>query len=202
MPNYLKKEEKPGWAAIVPYYNSYVLVEIAGLNWWYFLIAIAGSVLQIVGINTLTPIAGIAGMVVNFFIFYNLGKRFKKDPMTYAILGLFFSPIMVMILGFGSSIYDSSIAVSPNGPIGDDKNSNTTPSDERYCLGCGKKLTPGTKFCENCGKSVEDNTKIEEVKEEPTIEEPKSEEVKPEVIEETKDEEVGSLSSSVGGTEN
>lgn len=36
-----KKAGKQGWEAIIPFYNTYVLVEISGLNWWYFLIAIS-----------------------------------------------------------------------------------------------------------------------------------------------------------------
>ena len=29
-----KKAGKNGWEAIIPYYNTWVLIEIAGLNWW------------------------------------------------------------------------------------------------------------------------------------------------------------------------
>lgn len=28
-----KKAGKQGWEAIIPFYNTYVLVEISGLNW-------------------------------------------------------------------------------------------------------------------------------------------------------------------------
>lgn len=165
-----KKAGKPGWAAIVPYYNSYVLVEIAGLYWWYFLIAISGSILQILGITQLSGLATIAGMAVNFFVFYNLAKKMHKEPVLYGVLAIFFAPIMVMILGFGSATYDAGVAVSPNGPIGDNK--TPVSSDERFCLGCGKKLTPGVKFCQNCGKEVPG--------EEPAPTAPVTEEVKPE----------------------
>lgn len=48
-----KKAGKPGWAAIIPFYNTYVLVEIAGLNWWYFLIAISGTIFSVLGIHGL-----------------------------------------------------------------------------------------------------------------------------------------------------
>lgn len=152
-----KKAGKPGWAAIVPFYNTYVLIEIAGLNWWYFLIAISGTILSLLGVKGLSPITWIASAAVNFFIFYNLGKKFKKDPITYGILGLFFSGIIAAILGYSKNMkYDSSVVVSPNGPI-DDKNSTKTKASEpeRFCLGCGKKLKPGVQFCENCGKKVE-----------------------------------------------
>ena len=151
-----KKAGKPGWAAIVPFYNTYVLVEIAGLNWWYFLIAVSGSIFSILGIKGLSPITWIATGAVNFFIFYNLGKKFKKDPTTYGVLGIFFSGIIAAVLGYSKNMeYDSSVVVSPNGPI-DDKNGTTnTKEPERVCLGCGQKLKPGVNFCENCGKKVE-----------------------------------------------
>ena len=38
-----KKAGKQGWEAIVPFYSQWVLVEIAGLNWWWFLILLASG---------------------------------------------------------------------------------------------------------------------------------------------------------------
>ena len=153
-----QKAGKPGWAAIIPYYNTYVLTEIAGLNWWYFLIGIGGSILGFIISDESSAISNISYLtlgVFNFFAFYNIGKRFNKNPILYGVLAIFFSPIMVMILGFSkSNVYDESIAVSPNGPIGDSTNTASSNTPERYCLGCGKKVAPGVKFCENCGKEV------------------------------------------------
>ena len=143
----------------MPFYNTYVLVEIAGLNWWYFLIAISGSIFSILGIKGLDTLTWIVSGAANFFIFYNLGKKFKKDPTTYGVLGIFFSGIIAAILGFSKEAkYDSSVVVTPNGPIDDKKvNTNTSAKEpEKFCLGCGKKLKPDTKFCENCGKKVEE----------------------------------------------
>lgn len=31
-----KKAGKNGWEAIIPFYNTYTLTEVAGLNWWFF----------------------------------------------------------------------------------------------------------------------------------------------------------------------
>lgn len=152
-----KKAGKNGWEAIVPFYSTYVLIEIAGLNWWYFLIAISGSIISIIGLDNLTWLTTLASYVVNFFVFYNLGKKMHKNPVSTGVLGLFFGGIMIPILGLSNNYqYDSSVAVSPNGPIGDDKNSsNTTSAPERFCLGCGQKLKPNSVFCENCGKKVD-----------------------------------------------
>ena len=40
-----KKAGKPGCASLVPIYNYVILLQIAGLNWWYFLISVGCSIL-------------------------------------------------------------------------------------------------------------------------------------------------------------
>ena len=151
-----KKAGKQGWESIVPYYNTYVLIEIAGLNWWYFLIAMSGPILTIIGLESLSFITLIAGYAVNFFVFWNLAKKMHKNTVSTAILGTLFSGIMVPIMGLSKDYqYDYTVAVSPNGPIGDNENNNTSNEPERFCLGCGQKLKPSSLFCENCGKKVE-----------------------------------------------
>lgn len=151
-----KKAGKNGWEAIVPFYNTYVLVEISGLNWWYFLIAVSGTILSILNLDSLTWLGNLASMAANFFIFYNLAKKMHKEPMGIAIGGALVSGIMVPVLGLSKNYqYDSSIAVSPNGPFGDDKSTTNSTEPERFCLGCGQKLKPNSIFCGNCGKKVE-----------------------------------------------
>lgn len=151
-----KKAGKKGWEAIIPFYNTYVLIQIAGLNWWYFLIAISGTIITLIGLNNLSWITNIATLAVNFFIFYNIAKKMKKSPVGFGVAGIFISGILVMVLGFSKNEFDNSIAVSPNGPIGaDEANSNKSNEPERYCLGCGQKLKPNTKFCENCGNKID-----------------------------------------------
>lgn len=151
-----KKAGKNGWEALIPFYNTYVLIEIAGLNWWYFLIAISGTIFGIFNINGLSTVTNLAALAVNFFVFYNIAKKMNQSPVGFGVASVFVAPIVVMILGFSSKYtYDSSISVNPNGPIGDNKD-NTNPSEpEKYCLGCGCKLKPGIQFCDNCGKKVE-----------------------------------------------
>lgn len=150
-----KKAGKHGWEAIIPYYSTYVLIQIAGLNWWYFLITLIGPIITLIGLDNLSFLTTIAGYVINFFVFWNLAKKMHKPTVSTAILGTIFSEIMILILGFSKEYqYDDSVAVSPNGPIGDDNNTSSN-EPERFCLGCGKKLKPNTLFCENCGKKVE-----------------------------------------------
>lgn len=147
-----KKAGKQGWEAIIPFYNTYVLVEIAGLNWWYFLIAISGSIFSFLNIDGLDIIASIATLAVRFFAFWNIGKKMKQNHVSIAILGTLFSPIMTMVLGLSKNYqFDNSIATSPNGPFGEETSTNS----ERFCLGCGVKLKPNAKFCDKCGKKVD-----------------------------------------------
>ena len=154
-----KKAGKDGWEAIIPFYSTYVLVEIAGLNWWYFLIAISGTIVSILGLENLTLLTSLASMAVNFFVFYNIAKKMHKQPVGIAIAGTLVSGIMIPVLGLSKNYqYDSSVAVSPNGPIGDNNSSSSNTSTsvpERFCLGCGQKLKPNSLFCENCGKKVD-----------------------------------------------
>src|SRR5574344_3137400 len=57
------KAGKPGWASIVPFYNLYVLFEIAGMNGWMFLLL-------------LVPIANIVFLII---LYINLAKAFGKS---------------------------------------------------------------------------------------------------------------------------
>jgi ribosomal protein S27AE len=172
-----KKAGKQGWEAIIPFYNSWVLVEISGLAWWWFLISISSSIISILGIDSLSWLGVIASCAANFFIFYNLGKKFHKEPVQYGVLGLLFGGIMVMIMGYSKDMqYDSSVIVSENGPIDANKTNNNTntsnnnysytntdnntqdngnvvPRVNKYCPNCGTEVLDGS-FCPNCGTKV------------------------------------------------
>ena len=72
-----KKAGKQGWEALIPFYSTYVLVEISGLNWWYFLIAISGTIVNILDIDGLSTVTLLASRIVNAFCFYNIAKKTK-----------------------------------------------------------------------------------------------------------------------------
>lgn len=82
------KAGKPGWASLVPFYNAYVLLKIAGKpGWWLLLLLI--------------PLVNI---VFGFLTMLALSARFGKG-VGYA-LGLIFLPIVFYpILAFGESTY-------------------------------------------------------------------------------------------------
>lgn len=85
------KAGKPGWASIIPFYNLYVLFEIAGMNGWLFLLLCL-------------PIVNIVMMIM---LYIKLAKAFGKG--TGFIIGLIFLPnIFTLILAFGSSQYQGA----------------------------------------------------------------------------------------------
>lgn len=157
-----KKAGREGWEAIIPFYNQYVLVQIAGLNWWYFLLLLfLGSVS--ISLSFYDSSVGfsmnIVNIIVNFFIFYNLGKKMHKDPITTGLLGGLFSYIMIPVMALSNDYqYDKDVEVSPNGPINSATNMTSEEREEesaRFCTGCGRKLRKNAKFCEHCGKEVQ-----------------------------------------------
>lgn len=161
-----KKAGKGGWEAIVPFYNDWTLVKICGLEWWFFLILISGSICQLLGISGLFGLCTLAGLAANFFCGYNLAKKFGKDPVGFAI-GLTLLPIVFYpILGFGKNNVFNDVPVSKYGPV-EDKNASANPqqpepsvqpqqstSSEVFCSSCGAKVAAGSKFCTNCGKEM------------------------------------------------
>ena len=85
------KAGQPGWAAIVPIYNYYIMAQIGGVkNWWLIFIPIANIYIAIV-------------------IIHGISKSFGKDAgftVGLILLGFIFWPI----LGFGDAKY-----IGPNG---------------------------------------------------------------------------------------
>lgn len=120
---FYEKAGRKGWEAIVPFYSNYVLIkEIAGLNWWYFLIGISGTIFPLLGLAVLEPLAGLLSLGVNFFTFYNLAAKFHKDTVGFALLGTFLPGILIPIIALSKNYqFDGSVTVSPNGPINSNK---------------------------------------------------------------------------------
>ncbi len=96
------KAGKPGWAAIIPFYNLWVFIEIVGRpSWWFWMIIVGG-------ILTMIPILGIliaiALFVLIIMLYIDLAKSFGKS-VGFAIGLIFLSFIFLPILGFGNSQY-------------------------------------------------------------------------------------------------
>lgn len=80
-----EKAGEPGWAAIVPFYNMYVLAKIATGNGLLFLLV-------------LIPIVGAA------YLFYKLGLAFGKS-MGFIVGLILLSPVFLILLGFSEDKY-------------------------------------------------------------------------------------------------
>ena len=95
------KAGQPGWAAIIPIYNTIILLRVAGKPWWWLLLMLIPLV------NIIVMIMMWAGLAANF------GKG------TGFVLGLIFlAPIFILILGFGSATYQPYGAGRVAQPVG------------------------------------------------------------------------------------
>lgn len=82
------KAGQPGWAAIIPIYNTYVMTQIAGKPGWWVLMMI------IPGVN----------LIFAIWLINMISKSFGKDE-GFTVGMLFLGFIFWPILGFGSAQY-------------------------------------------------------------------------------------------------
>jgi len=88
------KAGKPGWAAIVPIYNSFTILEIGDQNGWWVLIAF------------IPFIGALILLVIYILAALEIAKRFGKGPL-FAVFGLIiFSIIGWPMLAFGKAKYN------------------------------------------------------------------------------------------------
>lgn len=87
------KAGQPGWAAIIPIYNAYILTKIIGRPWWWLLLLFI-------------PIVSI---VIAIIMQVDLAKSFGRSVL-FALGLIFLAPIFWLILGFGSSQYQGPAA--------------------------------------------------------------------------------------------
>ncbi len=84
----LSKAGKPGWGALIPIYNIYLLCKVAGRpGWWVILFFIP-----------------IVNFVIAILVCIDVSIKFAKGTgfgIGLALLGVIFAPI----LGFGSATY-------------------------------------------------------------------------------------------------
>jgi hypothetical protein len=82
------KAGRPGWAAIVPIYNTIVFLDIAGKPWWWLFLM-------------MLPIANIVFAIMSTIAFTaNYGKG-----VGFAIGLMFLAPVFLPLLGFGDAEY-------------------------------------------------------------------------------------------------
>jgi len=83
------KAGQPGWGCIVPFYNIYLWLKIAGKpGWWLILYCI--------------PLVNI---VIAIIVILAVGKAFGKSTAFSIFLLMIFSFIGIPMLGYGSAVY-------------------------------------------------------------------------------------------------
>ncbi len=85
-----EKGNYPGLFSLIPLYNAYVLVVIAGLSPWILLL------FSLPGVN----------LLLSFFIHFKLARKFQFGFITSIFLAVFYWIILYPIIGFGNSIYE------------------------------------------------------------------------------------------------
>lgn len=158
----LKKAGKPGWGALIPIYNQYLLCQITGVNPWWLLIICLGSIVCVIPVlGTLVYMA--AAIYFTILLNVSLARSFGKED-GFAVGLILLSPIFTLILGTGSSKYLGAKPMNDVvfNKINQNKNNDSTTStanesnqtDVKFCTECGNKIDKDTKFCPSCGKEV------------------------------------------------
>lgn len=83
-----RKADQPGWACLIPVYDTLVLLRIVGKPWWWILLF-------------LIPIVNIVFVI---WMYNMLSKSFGKTA-AFTVGLIFFPVIFTAILGFGESEY-------------------------------------------------------------------------------------------------
>ena len=89
-----EKAGKPGWAALIPIFNTLIELEIVQRPlWWVFLMFVPG-----------------VNLIITVIIIFDMAKVFGKDN-GFAFGLLFLAPIFVPILALGDAVY------TPRNPV-------------------------------------------------------------------------------------
>ena len=179
-----KKAGKPGWASIVPVYNTVVMIQIAELPMWYIALFFV-------------PFANIYAM---FKINIEIAKKFGKTA-GFGVGMTLLQPVFYAILAFSKDVgYSGAESVTqpmyqqqmqsqpmqsqpmqsqsmyqqpvqpqpmyqqpvqpqpmyqqPVMPTPEVEPVQPQSTAPAFCTNCGNQLLPNTKFCTNCGKQI------------------------------------------------
>lgn len=148
-----RKAGKPGWAAIVPFYNLYVLFDITWGSGMRFLLLLIPIYNIILGIQTQVRLARAfgksggfaAGLVFLPYIFIPL-LAFGKE--TYQGVPVKAAPYQNNPYQQGGYSQQPQQYTAPQQPAPQQPETETRTS--AFCPRCGAKSS-GEKFCQNCG---------------------------------------------------
>ena len=108
------KAGKPGWAAIVPVYNTIVLIQIAGLSMMYLLFFFV-------------PILNIYAI---FKIYIEIAHKFGKST-GFGVGMIFLSIIFMPMLAFGNATYEGNSNPSMNNNYNNNNYNNQTTNNQQ-----------------------------------------------------------------------
>jgi hypothetical protein len=91
-----EKAGQPGWAILIPIYNLYILLQIAGRPWWWLLLY-------------LIPLVNI---VIAIIVAIDVAKAFGQSAVFGFVLIFLLCGIGYLILGFGNYRYQGPAAVT------------------------------------------------------------------------------------------
>ena len=95
-----RKADQPGWAAIIPFYNTIVLLRVVGKPWWWLFLFL------IPGVN----------LIVFFWVNNLLAKSFGRS--SWFTVGLvIFTPIFYLILGTNNDKYLGPAGAGSDGAL-------------------------------------------------------------------------------------
>ena len=84
-----EKSGQPGWACLIPFYNMYILLKIAGRpGWWLILF--------------LVPLVNIA---IAILVAIDIAKSFGQSAVFGVVLLFLLSGVGYLVLGFGNYRY-------------------------------------------------------------------------------------------------
>ncbi len=172
-----KKAGEPGWAAIVPFYNSFVLFKITWGNGWYFLLAIVPAlicnVMQLCHIISFAEPFGSAGSGVLWSIYMlllivdcvfciitlvKLAKVFGKGG-GWACGLIFLSPIFLCIMAFSKDIM--YVGVPGNIPTNEAGNGQSITISQVNQMTKSNQMRESAqvtiKYCPKCGLRIVNN---------------------------------------------
>ena len=109
-----EKAGRKGYESIIPFYSTWLLTEIAGLNWWWFILLILDIDFSFES-EGITYALSICSFIATLNCYYNIARRFGKDKGISVLAGIF-PFIFLMIFAFSKNErYDRNIVVGGNG---------------------------------------------------------------------------------------
>ncbi len=162
----LEKGNKPGWGALIPFYNLYLLCDMTGVNPWW--VAIFASIFVAPFILAAIPFIGFIGIlaleaaIVYFQVLLSVSLARSLNKETEFAFGIVYLPIVFLpILAFSNKA--NYVGKNPMKDLlfdnlKENNNSNVNEAqyteNTKYCPACGNKMETDTKYCPKCGKEL------------------------------------------------